>query len=184
MKKQLTAGRIVCYLFCLSLICTTVFSVSYARYTASVNGNVTATVAAVAMAGKITSTSVDVKDMQPGDTKTVEFAVVNFFGDKTSEVAQEYTITVKTAGNLPFTFTLTPKAGAENLAGILTRERKDTSGVWKSTAGFLPAAERTTHSYTLTISWPAGQTAPDYMDEIDTVTLIVDAQQAIPAEAK
>ncbi|MBC8570587.1 hypothetical protein [Zongyangia hominis] len=168
MKKQLTAGRIAGYLFCLSLICMAVCGVSYARYASSVNGSAIATVAAVA--GEMRNTAIDVSGMQPGDTKTVEFAVANYSGGKTSEVAQEYTVTVKTSGNLPFTFTLTPKAGTENPAGSL----KNTSGVWKSTAGFLPAAEQTTHSYTLTITWPAGQTAPDYMDEIDTVTLIVD----------
>ena len=183
MKKQLTAGRIAGHLLCLSMICTAVFGVSYARYTSSVNGSATTTVAAVAMDGKITSTSVDVKDIKPGDTKTVEFAVVNFSDGKTSEVAQDYTVTVKTAGNLPFTFTIT-KSGTENPAGRFAEELKDTDGVWEATGGLLPAATKTTHSYTLTITWPAGQTASNYTDEIDTVTLIVDGKQAMPAETK
>lgn len=186
MKKQLTAGRIVCYLFCLSLVCAVVFGVSYARYMTTVNGTATATVAAVS--DKITNMDrkIDVSDMEPGESKTVDFNVVNFSNNQVSEVGQDYTVTVKTSGNLPFAFTLasaggTSEAGTKNFAGNLVK--KD-DNVWESiSSGNLPASVRTTHSYTLTVSWPKGEGKPDYADEIDTVTLIIDAKQTMPAAA-
>lgn len=178
MKKQLTIGRIACYLLCLTLVCTALIGVSYARYTSSVNGSATAATAAVA--GKMTNAAIDVSGMKPGDTKTVDFTVVNFSGEKTSEVAQEYTITIKTAGNLPLAFSLSPGAGIENSAGAL----RGTGGVWQSDSpGLLPAAAATTHAYTLTVVWPENETSPRYADEIDTVTLVIDAQQVVPGAA-
>ena len=184
MKKQLTIGRIVSYLFCLSLVCMVVFGVSYARYTTSVSGNASAWTAAVAMDGKITTTQVDVSGMQPGDKKEISFQVINFSNDKVSEVAQNYAITVKTAGNLPFTFTLEPvspgTADINSKAGW-AGDMKETGDVWKTEiSGFLPAAEQTTHSYKLYIEWPTKATEPKYADEIDVVTLIIHAEQAMP----
>lgn len=171
MKKQLTIGRIVSYLFCLSLVCMVVFGVSYARYTTSVSGNASAWTAAVAMDGKITTTQVDVSGMQPGDKKEISFQVINFSNDKVSEVAQNYAITVKTAGNLPFTFTLEPvspgTADINSKAGW-AGDMKETGDVWKTEiSGFLPAAEQTTHSYKLYIEWPTKANEPKYADEIN-----------------
>lgn len=183
MKKQLTAGRIICYLFCLSLICTAVFGVSYARYVTSVNGTAIASVASAEMSAGITGTdkSIDVRGLQPGESKTISFEVVNYSGEKASQVAQEYDITVKTAGNLPFKFELQPGMASSGMAGAL-EETAGSAGVWQTvSSGFLPAGEKARHSYTLTVSWPSGQGKPDYADEIDMVTLIVDAKQAVPA---
>jgi len=184
LKKQLTAGRIVCYLFCLSLVCAVVFGVSYARYMTTVNGTATATVAAVS--DKIAAMNkIDVSDMEPGATKIVDFNVVNFSDKQVSEVGQDYTVMVKTSGNLPFEFTLASaggasEAGAKNFAGNLVKKEN----VWESTSsGNLLASVSTTHSYTLTVFWPEGEGKPDYADEIDTVTLIIDAKQTMPAAA-
>ncbi len=179
MKKQLTMGRIVCYLFCLLLVCTAVFGVSYARYTASLNGKASAAVAAVAMDGKISSQDITVSDLQPGDEKTIQFEIVNFSADKTSEVAQNYTIIVKTAGNLPLSIALAPDGSETETAGGWKNTEK---GLWATeSAGFLPASVGTKHSYRLTVSWPADQVKPEYADEIDMVTLIIDAEQAVPS---
>ena len=42
MKKQLTFGRIVSYLLYLSLVCTLIFGVTYARYSTEVTGGASA----------------------------------------------------------------------------------------------------------------------------------------------
>lgn len=173
-------GRIVCYLFCLSFICTAVFGVTYARYTKSVNGSASADIAAVAMNGVITSgQNIDVGGMQPGDSRNVRFQVINFSDGIVSETAQIYTVTVKTSGNLPFIFSLNAEGGTAAFAGNL---KTDANGVWKTaTPGELPAAAETSHTYILTVSWPKEQKAPEYADEIDVVTLIIDAEQALPS---
>ena len=178
MKKQLTVGRVVCDLLFRSLIGMVVFGVSYARYTSSVSGSATGAVAALALDGKITSAWIDIGNMQPGDSKTIPFEVVNFSGDQTSEVEQEYLITVKTSGNLPLSFALTSSLKAGKTAGAL----QESNGAWKSeSAGILPPAVQSTHSYTLTVTWKTedGNRMPDYMDEIDSV---VDARQVLPSE--
>ena len=47
--------------------------------------------------------------------------------------------------------------------------------------GFLPHTDETTHSYKLTVSWPSnGKNEFVYADEIDLVTVTVDAKQTMP----
>ena len=47
--------------------------------------------------------------------------------------------------------------------------------------GFLPHTEETTHSYELTVSWPNDEKNEFvYADEIDLVTVTVDAKQTMP----
>jgi hypothetical protein len=176
-KKQLTMGRVVRYLLCLALICAVMVGMSYARYTTAVSGSQTASVASVSMEGTTTQT-VDISDLSPGQEKTMEFQVVNFSGDHVSEVAQDYTISVKTSGNLPLTFALSGKDPTGSYAGGLS----NSSGVWKtSSPGSLPAGNTASHTYALTIRWPGQASASDYSEEIDTVTLVIDAEQTIPA---
>lgn len=178
MKKQLTIGRVASYLLYLALAGMVVFGVSYARYSSTVNGGGKAAVAAMAMTGEITSSEIDVGGMRPGDQKTVTFTVANVdSANRVSEVEQNYSITIKTAGNLPFTFALRPDAGVASPAGGLAAA----GGVWRTAVqGSLPAETSASHGYTLTITWPADQAAPEYADEIDVVTLIVDAEQTAP----
>lgn len=176
MRKHLTTGRIAGYLMCLTAVCSVVIGVTYARYASSVGGTATAAVAAVELGGR-TEQPIDLSGMRPGDHRAVSFQVVNFSGDTISETAQDYTITIKTAGNLPLDFTLT----ADDAAAP-ARKLEGAAGRWSTAlAGSLPAGISTTHSYTLSIAWPAAQAEAAYADEIDAVTLIVDAVQTLPA---
>ena len=95
MKKQLTFGRIVSYLLYLSLVCTLIFGVTYARYSTVVTGGASAQTAAVALGSSLDLTE-DLKGMTPGDAKPIFFSVSNKKDSTVSEVAQEYTITLLT----------------------------------------------------------------------------------------
>ena len=188
MKKHLTAGRIALYLLYLGLTTSLIVSVTYSRYAQEIKGQGVAQVAAVALDltddnGAQLDLTEKLKGLHPGEQKELVFAVTNKEGDTVSEVAQEYAITISTTGNLPLTYTLAPNntdtsegtyvTGSTFLAG--------TSPCW--TGGRLPySQDGVTHTYTLTIHWPESENITWYMNEIDAVSLTVNAKQAQPTE--
>lgn len=174
MKKHLTTRRIAMYLLYLVMVGMLVFGVTYARYLSTISGSAKAQTAAVALDSSLDLTS-SLAGMQPGESKIIKFAVKNQKGDTTSEVAQEYTITISTTNNLPLTYTLNKQDS--NSGSYVTNSSNLT---W--TGGLLPySASGVTHTYTLTVAWPPDKAAESYADEIDLVTLTVDAKQVNPA---
>lgn len=179
MKKHSTLGRMAGYLLYLSLAGTLIFGVTYARYSSTVTGTGTAEVAALEMNTTLDLTD-RLQDLVPGQPRTIEFKVTNFHGGLVSEVTQEYSVTVTTTGNLPLEFELTPpETGAE---GTYAAEASSGASTVTWRGGSLPYGAATTHAYTLTVTLPSGQAA-GYADEIDLVTLTIDAQQAKPGNA-
>lgn len=200
MKKHLTTQRIVGYLIYLLLACSLVFGVTYARYVTSVSGTATAKTASMEMN---MNTQMDLsgllKGLKPGGKKEIKFEVRNFEappsagGDnKISEVGQEYSVTVKTTGNLPLTYTLDPDTASGKVDGTYVGAAPESVGAslnpakeWVWRGGVLPySASGTSHAYILTVAWPEGQADSAYKDEIDLVTLTVDAMQVQPEAAK
>lgn len=187
MKNHLTKQRIIAYTIYFVLACALVSGVTYARYQTEVTGTGTASVAAVAMNSEIDLTN-QLKDLVPGGTKTITFAVNNFDGSdskKVSEVSQEYSITINTTGNLPLQYELSGELSGtgEGAGTVVTKQAGggsslDSSLVW--TGGELPHSTKTAHTYTLTVDWPADKNDSAYADEIDLVTLTVDAKQVKP----
>lgn len=176
MKKHLTPARLLGYALCLSAVFAAVGGLSYSRFSAPVSGSGTAAVAAAAL--DLTSQeAIDVSDMKPGDVRTFSFQVANYSGGRVSEVAQEYEIAVETTGNLPLTYALA--ADGDEEAGCV----KAGEGVRVWTGGLFPAAQQTAHTYILTVSWPKEKTEEDYAREIDLVTLVINAKQALPVQA-
>lgn len=176
MKKHLTLGRLAGYLLYLSLAGTLFFGVTYARYSSTVTGTGTAEVAALEMNTTLDLTG-RLQGLAPGEKRTVGFEVTNFLETSVSEVSQEYSVTVTTTGNLPLTFELTPsKTEAEGTFADAPSGASSTV-TWKG--GSLPYGAATTHTYTLTVTLPSGQAA-SYADEIDLVTLTINAQQTKP----
>ena len=175
MKKQMTARRIIVYLCCLSIVGLFAVGGTYARYTQDVQGQATGSVAAVALGGTLDLTS-KLEGMRPGDSKTIGFTVSNKNDATVSEVVLNYSVSVETTGNLPLAYTLAPKSGGE--AG--TYVESNASGR-KWTGGALSLGDSdVTHTYLLTVTWPADKADESLADEIDLVTLTVDAQQAEP----
>lgn len=179
MKKQLTLGRAVAYLLALAAVCTLVWGVTYARYRTDKKGAAKGTAATMALSVLDGSGELNLSDrlagMTPGESRTVSFTIANSKDGVASQVAQTYSLTIETTGNLPLTYTLshTGQAGAGGAfaageAGSLT---------W--TGGRLSAGVAS-HTYTLTVTWPPEKSGAWYMHEIDAVTLRVDAAQAQP----
>ena len=122
-------------------------------------------------------------ELTPGKTSLYKFKVTNKKDGKVSQVGQEYSITVETTGNLPLKFVLTPDGASSggSLAKTGSGSLTFTDGKSVVKGGFLPHTEETTHSYELTVSWPNDEKNEFvYADEIDLVTVTVDAKQTMP----
>lgn len=203
MNKNLTKGRIVRYAVYLALACTLVFGMTYARYSTQVEGTASAKTADVQIDSTIDLTE-KLSELNPGTTKKIKFQVTNKKEDKVSEVGQEYTITITTTGNLPLTYTLTPEQNADPGKAADTGVSKDTgaqNGSYVGTAsssvpegnsytwtgGMIPYSNTgVIHTYILSVEWPdndAKKSTADYSNEIDRVTLTVDAKQIEPTKA-
>lgn len=178
MKKHLTKWRVLTYLLILSSASLLIIGPTYAKYVSEVDGKGSGSVAAWGSDFTVTN-SIDLSQLKPGGKIDYMFNVTNVKDGRTSEVSQEYSIILNTTGNLPLTYTLaadkTVSSGSFVKDGILTIE----NGICTLTGGTLPHTNSTTHAYTLTISWPADKNDASYADEIDLVTLTVNAQQSL-----
>ncbi len=174
MKKHLTTGRIVCYLLFLTLVCTLLFGATYSRYGSQVTGAGIADIAAVSLNSTV-DLSPKLSGMVPGETRNIMIQVSNQKeSGAISEVTQGYTITIDTTGNLPLTYTL-DTTDTPNIDHALTPS--EDSLVW--TGGVLPHTQKTTHTYTLGVTWPKAQNDPRYANNVDAVRFVVDSQQKI-----
>lgn len=179
MKDREKRRRILSYVLYLTLACVLVLGITYARYRSTVTGTGTASVARVAL-NSTADLSEDLKGMQPGESVKIDVAVSNVEeGNLTSEVTQDYSITVETTGNLPLKFTLVKKnstaEGSYVKLDTPTVESNGNSTTWPG--GQMPHSVITTHDYVLTVQWPNDSKSDDYADEIDYITLTVDAKQ-------
>lgn len=180
MKKQLTFGRIVSYLLYLSLVCTLIFGVTYARYSTEVTGGASAQTAAVALDSSLNLSS-SLEGMKPGITSKINFTVSNQKDKVVSEVAQEYTVTLLTTGNLPLEFTLASAPGTADSGGSYALSKAAGNYIWSG--GLFPPGKEETHKYTLTVIWPIGENDAKLMNEIDAISLRIDAYQVEPKAA-
>lgn len=164
-----------------ALISTTTLS----RYMTTITGHATATVASVDMnvaESAARMMSFDISGLKPGGQMTYTFNICNFSGNKASEVTMDYLIRILSTGNLPLSFSL-EAAGADTedskMAGALQMSSGE-SGWITASAGRLPHSVKTTHMYTLTVTWPSEANDAKYANEIDSITIHVDAQQSVP----
>ncbi|MCD2493252.1 hypothetical protein LQE92_11540 [Lacrimispora sp. NSJ-141] len=181
MKKNLTKTRIIAYLMMMTASVFLVTAVTYSRFYSTAEGDAVAEIAASEL-GSI-PIAIDVSGINPGATKTYQFKVVNAKDSQVSQVTQGYSISVKTTDNLPLTFTLS--GGSSNPAGSgkLVNEGKIvmTGGSGTAEGGILPHTTETSHMYTLEVQWPKSETSTEYADEIDMITLQVEAYQSEPS---
>jgi len=194
-------SRLWVYLLYLGLVTSLILSVTLARYASGASGTGTATVAAVAGDMSILqpeTIEMPLEGLTPGgEARSLTFKVVNYGAGKISEVALDYDVTVTTTNNLPLAFTLTaqPPEGAHGAgktvdgAGAVlgeTTARPDGKREQTLTGGAFPLAETgQTHTYTLTVTWPdeeSGKTKAEYADEIDLVTVAVEARQRLSGD--
>lgn len=181
-NMRITGGALlVCAAFLL------VLSPTYARYTTQVRGTGTASVAVWGTATEFT-TPIQLDQLHPGTEVEFPFKVTNKNDGKISDVGQNYSITVKSTGNLPVVFRLTTDSSKGTAGGTVAAAPDPlvfSDGAAEVKGGFLPHTTETVHAYILTISWPENDqnmngTDAKYADEIDLVTLTINAQQAVP----
>lgn len=182
MKKHLSKSRILGYLFLAAIVSMGVLSLSYARYTSQINGEADALVAVWGSESSI-PLDIDVSGLVPGGSKEFTFAVKNGKDGQISQVGQLYSVLVETTGNLPLTFELIPVSSEPFGSGIMITGQPFslTDGKGAADGGSLPISKSIiTHTYTLKVSWPELSDGAEYADEIDMVTLTVNAQQEAP----
>ena len=153
-------------LVCLVLVSFWMTCNMYARYTSEASGSDSARVAVFAHDETIDATGT-IKKMYPGDAVSYTLDVTNFKGEKRSEVSLQYSIEVKTAGNLPLQYTLTK----DNITVGTFNEKSDEKEYTFETDSMkfgIDAKEQ--HTYKLNITWPATENSaslaeiPDYLD--------------------
>ncbi len=149
-------------LFCLNLALSRysssfskVGAVSVAKYTLNQSG------------------TIDLRMIAPGETVTYNFEVSNQKDGMIAEVAQDYNIKIVTTNNLPLKFSLT---GAEPSQGTLASDI-DVRTLTTLISGSFPHTEEAVHFYTLNITWPAGKVDSEYLNEVDQVSLNIEAIQ-------
>ncbi len=184
MRKHLSAIRIAAYLFCLSAAGALVIGTTYAFYSSSVSGSAKAKTAAFAL--DVTDShqnqvdlTAELAGMRPSQEKEIAFVVTNTKNSTVSDVAQEYSITITTTGNLPLTYKLQGADISAPEGGYVTE-----SGPLSWSGGLLPfSSSGVTHTYVLTVIWPPDDDDESLSDEIDLITMTIDARQALPDAA-
>ncbi len=184
MKKHLTKARIFSYGCYFLLACTLVLGATYARFNTEITGSAGGRTAEVLMDVASKEITDQLKGITPKNPVIIEFSVVNFKQEegsqKISEVAQEYTVTVKTMGNLPLNFTLSA-VGSTSADYIKTFQVSPSDPTqWMGIGGRLPIGYAVTHTYQLSVSWTGSEDYKKYLDEIDRVLLIIEAKQVQP----
>lgn len=184
--KGALKGRLWLYLLYLAVVSLLITSVILARYATTVKGNAAASVAA--WSGTTQNATVEISNISPtSGQKTYVFNVQNIKDGKISDVAQIYDLTVKTTGNLPLTYTLTGNAGTDGSIGIfnpsdgkMTAKGTNTTSI-KVTGSKLPFGGATgrKHTYTLTVNWDSANKNANASQEVDLITIVVEAQQDI-----
>ncbi len=161
-------------LLCLVLITTQLVAGLYARYAVTESSADSARAAAWVfdVKDKDASKPLDLSELSyPGTSYDYSFIVTNSRGLLASEVAAEYTVTVKIAENaLPVVVKLTDGATEETI------DMKDRAAGEISLSGTLPSGADS-EEYTLSVIWDAERSDTAYADKTTEVTLEIKAQQ-------
>lgn len=153
---------------------------TYARYTSSASGSDGARVALFGQSETIELFHNSSTMFYPGVSATSNIIVTNQSDGKVSEVAQQYSIEIETAGTLPFQFTL--KQG-ENTIGTFnesSQENDENSGkshVFSTDGMKFEAGVGESTSYTLETLWPAGENDPALAGIPDYITVNIKVEQ-------
>lgn len=180
-KHSKKLSRLPLYLLLAVVVTMLATTGTLAKYSSRFSTSLSAQVAAFAGGGTL-DFDLALEDMAPGDTRTVQFTVQNYDGERNCEVGLDYEISIDTMGNLPLSFALLGKKEAgdsgegSELAGPL--DQNLTAGGGKLPVAGGEEGVRRQHTYELSISWPKEETNEDYSQEIDLVTVTVTTKQA------
>ena len=187
MRDKTKRRTYILYLLLLLLAMAGTGAVTLARYTSQVLGTGQAVVASFVSDSSVVSensVSLPVSSLpkKPGAHVEIRFLVTNKKDDKISQVAQNYSLTILTAGNLPYEYKLSGTitgASSSDMNRLLTAAEYGAAIPVNipSAGGILPPSDSVTHTYTLTISWPENAADPVYADEVEHIELVVDSEQ-------
>ena len=159
-------------IICVAALCLASIEMASAKYIFQSHGNDSASVACFSPS-LISENNIDISDIKkPGDSTEKTFKVQNFSGDSVSKVTMKYTISLKTTGNLPLTFTLLD--GEETVL-----ETWDCDGIsgkqeykYESPTVFSPGVAQT-HDYTIRAQWQSDRNAAQFAGMTDAGYLSV-----------
>ena len=162
-------------IICVAALCLASIEMASAKYIFQSHGNDSASVARFSPA-LITENNIDISGIKkPGYSTEKTFTVQNFSGDSVSEVTMKYTISLKTTGNLPLTFTLLDAAG-----NSLVWDCNGTNGQqeykYESPTVFSPGTPQS-HTYQLKAEWPNTQNDSKFSGMTDAVYVSVKWEQ-------
>ncbi|MDD3693723.1 MAG: hypothetical protein PHX02_07490 [Oscillospiraceae bacterium] len=113
------------------------------------------------------SDGININDALPGDVLVYRFDILNFNGDKINEVLLKYKITVTFTPStvvLPLDYTLQPADYYESAGGE-----------WI----YMDSGKKTTHSYTLTVTWPSSNNNSDYEGQQQNIGIHIESEQSV-----
>ena len=166
--KKMIIIRLIAIVLCLFFITSKFISKTLAKYTSSDFGSDSARVATffVGDNGSASIGNFSLEEIYNGATKEIEFVIVNFEGEKITEVAYNYEFTVSTLNNLPLIITIETKqkTGSGEFADI-----DNITG--HATSGLMDCNSKSTHSYVIKIKWNEEVIDYEYTELIDILTI-------------
>lgn len=172
---------ILIVLLSLTLLSSWYLGSLYARYTTQSTGEDSARVAvfgqnaSVTLAGNVTDT------MTPGTSFSYNLTVSNADADRISEVAENYSIEVVTAGNLPLQYTLKKADTSENTETDSWKFTESSSEKTKTFTGDnmqFAAGKREEHRYILEVQWPEDKNSASLAGIPDFIQVNINVAQA------
>ena len=166
------------YIVYLLVITLAVTAVSFSKFSAAVEGSHTVEVARPTIAYIPQSLTIDgnpvadisggisLTDLRPGDTLVYKFDIRNYEGSNTNEVLLKYLIAVvfdPAETILPLTYTLVPDDSYSSAGGGWT---------------YMGYGTQITHSYTLTVTWDESDQGAAYLDQQQSIQIVINTQQA------
>ena len=163
-------------IICVAVLCLTSVGITSAKYISQSHGNDSASVARFSPS-LISENNIDISDIKkPGDSTEKTFKVQNFSGDNVSEVTMTYTITLKTTGNLPLTFTLLDANGNSLKVWDCNGTNGQREYKYESPTVFSPGTTQS-HAYQLKVEWSNTQNDSKFSGMTDAVYVSVKWEQ-------
>lgn len=164
-------------IICATVICLTSIGIASAKYISQGNGSESASVACFSPS-LISENNIDISGIKkPGYSTTKTFEVRNYSGDSgVSEVTIKYTISLKTTGNLPLTFTLLDAAGKPLEVWDCNGTNGQREYQYESPTVFSPGTPQS-HTYQLKAEWSNTQNDSKFSGMTDAVYVSVKWEQ-------
>ena len=163
-------------IICVAVLCLTSVGITSAKYISQSHGNDSASVACFSPS-LISENNIDISDIKkPGDSTEKTFKVQNFSGGSVSEVTMTYTITLKTTGNLPLTFTLLDANGNSLKVWDCNGTNGQREYTYESPTVFSPGVAQT-HEYKIRAQWQSDRNAARFSGMTDAVYVSVKWEQ-------